>query len=514
MAITNSPVTGTMKYLTIGENTYELAGSSGSGNGTVTSVGVSNATNGGLSISGSPITTSGSITIGHSNVLTNAQTTSGVYPIKIDKNGHISEYGNAVSIPTKVSDLTNDSGFVTTDTKNTAGSTNSNSKLFLIGATEQNANPQTYSNSKLYYNTGLHSEAESNYYDNLSTISQTSNSIKFNVFDESYDNIVLTMKNGAITLAGVDPSSSGFDPTNDYYLQYDAENNNMTIKGVVTPTADRDAANKAYVDSLPGLSSWAKASTKPSYTASQVGAAASDHVHGNLTNGGDITATAPTVASGDQIIINDDSASKITNGPTFGTSTTTYLRNDGTWDTPEGIPQQGISPIGIDTDNYDIYHQDSGVTAGTYAAAGSKDGSFYIPSFVVDIYGHITSATNLGTVLPTIGNASATTYGGLIKDYSFGSTLRTVSLYNTGFITSGSTSSTYTINTDTYGPYTYLNNWRVADVQAWNASTGKAVIVDWSVSTSGTAKIVTVSIAESYTDNINFVPIITTYSPM
>ena len=81
--------------------------------GTVTSVGVSNATNGGLSVSGSPITSSGSITIGHSNVLSSAQTTQAVYPIKIDKNGHISAYGSAVSIPSKTSDLTNDSGFIT-----------------------------------------------------------------------------------------------------------------------------------------------------------------------------------------------------------------------------------------------------------------------------------------------------------------------------------------------------------------------------------------------------------------
>jgi len=70
-------------------------------------------------------------------------------------------------------------------------------------------------------------------------------------------------------------------------------------------------------------------------TAANVGAAASDHVHGNITNGGDITATAPTVASGDRLVINDDSASKITNGPAFGSSTSTYLRNDGTWATPD-----------------------------------------------------------------------------------------------------------------------------------------------------------------------------------
>lgn len=68
----------------------------GEGSGTVTSVGVQNATNGGLTVSGSPVTTSGTISVGHSNVLSNAQTTSGIYPVKIDKNGHITEYGTAL----------------------------------------------------------------------------------------------------------------------------------------------------------------------------------------------------------------------------------------------------------------------------------------------------------------------------------------------------------------------------------------------------------------------------------
>lgn len=39
---------------------------------------------------------------------------------------------------------------VGTDTKNTAGSTNNTGKLFLVGALEQSANPQTYSNSNCY----------------------------------------------------------------------------------------------------------------------------------------------------------------------------------------------------------------------------------------------------------------------------------------------------------------------------------------------------------------------------
>lgn len=83
-----------------------------SNTGTVTSITVSNATNGGLSISGSPISTSGTIIIGHSNVLSSAQTTQAVYPIKIDKNGHISDYGSAVTIPTVYSS-TNTGGYLT-----------------------------------------------------------------------------------------------------------------------------------------------------------------------------------------------------------------------------------------------------------------------------------------------------------------------------------------------------------------------------------------------------------------
>lgn len=65
--------------------------------GTVTSVGLTNATNGGLSISGSPITSSGTITIGHSNVLPNAYTSEAILPIAIDKNGHITSYGTAIT---------------------------------------------------------------------------------------------------------------------------------------------------------------------------------------------------------------------------------------------------------------------------------------------------------------------------------------------------------------------------------------------------------------------------------
>ena len=41
-----------------------------------------------------------------------------------------------------------------TDTKNTAGSTNSSSKLFLVGAASQATNPQTYSHTYVYETAG------------------------------------------------------------------------------------------------------------------------------------------------------------------------------------------------------------------------------------------------------------------------------------------------------------------------------------------------------------------------
>lgn len=47
------------------------------------------------------------------------------------------------------------SGFSTTDTKNTTGSTDTSSKIFLVGATTQAANPQTYSDNEVYATSGV-----------------------------------------------------------------------------------------------------------------------------------------------------------------------------------------------------------------------------------------------------------------------------------------------------------------------------------------------------------------------
>lgn len=65
------------------------------------------------------------------------------------------KYSDLTGSPTLLSSFTNDVGFITsfTDTKNTAGATNTSSKIFLIGATAQNSNPQTYSHDTAYVDT-------------------------------------------------------------------------------------------------------------------------------------------------------------------------------------------------------------------------------------------------------------------------------------------------------------------------------------------------------------------------
>ena len=130
-----------------------------------------------------------------------------------------------------------------------------------------------------------------------------------------------------------------------------------------TFTFDQQDNTVAKTTTTPAMNGTAAIGTETKYAAgdhvhpTDTSRAASSHTHGNITNGGDITATAPTIASGDCLVINDDSASKVTNGPAFGTSTTTFLRNDGTWGTPAGTANQnafsnvkvGTTTIAADT---------------------------------------------------------------------------------------------------------------------------------------------------------------------
>ena len=132
--------------------------------------------------SSSAITTSGTRTLSHAN----SGVTAGTYKsVTVNATGHVtagtnpttlSGYGitdakiasgtitlgsNTITPLTAAStlDATKLSGTIPsgcyTDTKNTAGSTDTSSKIFLIGATSQAANPQTYSDNEVYATSGV-----------------------------------------------------------------------------------------------------------------------------------------------------------------------------------------------------------------------------------------------------------------------------------------------------------------------------------------------------------------------
>ena len=138
-AVTKSDITALGIPSSDTNTTYTFA--SGTGNFTVTPSGGSKQT---VSI-GKPSTA------GTADKVANTLTFTGYQSKSYNGSAAVS-----VAIPSKVSDLTNDSGYITsyTNTKNTTGSTNSSSKLYLVGATSQASSPVTYSNSGVYTQSG------------------------------------------------------------------------------------------------------------------------------------------------------------------------------------------------------------------------------------------------------------------------------------------------------------------------------------------------------------------------
>lgn len=95
-----NPVLGQLYYNTAEKRLKIYDGSAWAGldTGSVTSVGLANASGeSDLAIVGSPVTGAGTMTIKHTNSVT-AKTTLGVYPVKIDKYGHVTEIGTALGV--------------------------------------------------------------------------------------------------------------------------------------------------------------------------------------------------------------------------------------------------------------------------------------------------------------------------------------------------------------------------------------------------------------------------------
>lgn len=152
-----------------------------------------------LTIAGTNSSTNGSdvLTIGHKagltakssygSTATTASANSGtikVTDVQYDEAGHIT--------------ASTDRTITLSQVKNTAGSTDTSSKIFLIGATEQSANPQTYSDNQVYTTSGVLTAKEI-------VLSQTgARSITFSRTD-GY-NYIQTPASGGVAICATDGS--------------------------------------------------------------------------------------------------------------------------------------------------------------------------------------------------------------------------------------------------------------------------------------------------------------------
>ena len=196
-------------------------------------------------------------------------------------------------------DATNDKITITTnDTKNTAGSTDTSSKIFLIGATSQAANPQTYSHNTAYVGTDgcLYSNntkvSVNGHTHNYIAISDTRNdnpapnSASFIKFALSADFKYVNKINSPSGFGGNYCGLINFAP----WSETSGGNGYQIAVGYNTNAHPRLAVRSADL-SATSWGSWYKIYTsddKP--TPSDIGAAASSHTH-TVANISGLTAT-------------------------------------------------------------------------------------------------------------------------------------------------------------------------------------------------------------------------------
>lgn len=223
---------------------------------------------------------------------------------------------------------------------------------------------------------------------------------------------------GNISNSGTLTDTAAAAAGNDYVVIRDASDNKIqtsTIKG----TDVADAISKKHEHSsitlntigvtydgthtiaLPASDPYSSARTPES------------HSHGNITNDGDITATAPTIANGDQLVINDASASKITNGPTFDGSTTTQaLSKKGTWETFVTGSSLTADTIIVGDGNSTISSSTKYITT-TAPNSESTDDSVPTSAAVWTAVNGIVAATDAMVYKGTIAGGSTGAYGAL-----------------------------------------------------------------------------------------------------
>lgn len=238
---------------------------------------------------------------------------------------------------------------VFTDTKNTAGSTDTSSKIFLIGATSQAANPQTYSHDTAYVDTNGHLYSNSKQVVNLSDSQALTN--------KTYNGYTL----GAACAKGVDTTvTSG--------------SSNLVTSGAVYTAIDNLPEPMVFKGSL---GTGGTITTLPTNGSARIG-----DTYKVITAG---TYAGQAAKVGDTFICDSKTSS----------ANTWVLIPSG--DEPSGtvtsITIKASSPIAIDSSaaittsgERTISHANSGVTAGTYR------------SVTVNATGHVTAGTNPTTL--------------------------------------------------------------------------------------------------------------------
>lgn len=186
-----------------------------------------------------------------------------------------------VSVPTKVSDLTNDSGFLTGMTILSYGSstwndfiTAYNAKKVVYCRASQNSNPASGSQTRLAFmayvnNASTPTEVEFQYYRSIGTHSASQQGDQVFVYKlTSGGTWTVTTREATTKIV----ASTG--------LQQSYSNGTLTVSlGASIPSKTSDLTNDSgFISSEtdPTVPSWAKASSKPTYTASEVGALPDD----------------------------------------------------------------------------------------------------------------------------------------------------------------------------------------------------------------------------------------------
>lgn len=261
--------------------------------------------------------------------------------------------------------------FTDTDTKNTAGSTNTSSKIFLIGATSQAANPQTYSHDTAYVGTDGHLYSDSKQVVNLSGSQALTN--------KTYNGYTLA---AACAKSVTDSSSaSAIGTGSSLVTERDVYYGLPTINGAHTYTIN------TYI-----------------YAPTSVGT--SGYI---LKSGG---SGAPSWVS--QSSLSVGSATKATQDGNGKVISSTYLPLSG--GTVSGAVAVNAPITFGDNDDFGIY-----VSKDNYACIGNSDKKFY-RSYITKMYGSIIGSVDNPFIRAYITNVSlSTAYFGAHNIYSSGS---------------------------------------------------------------------------------------------